>query len=71
MRVFAVLNPVAGRTGPDTIKQSLNRCFSAVFWELTIYETTGNERIAEKVQQAIEDNYNLIVAAEMVLFRQS
>lgn len=63
MRIFVVLNPVAGRTQPGAIKESLRRHFGTGSKKIIIYETTGEEDIAGLVRQAIDDGVGQVFAA--------
>jgi YegS/Rv2252/BmrU family lipid kinase len=62
-RVFVVLNPVAGRSTAGDVRQALGRHFAAGTWQQEIYETTGQERVAEIVRGALVRGADLVVAA--------
>ena len=63
MRIFVVLNPVAGRTRPGAIKDALKRYFSADSTQLVIYETTGDDDIVGLVGEALEEGVDQVFAA--------
>jgi diacylglycerol kinase (ATP) len=63
MRIFVVLNPVAGRTQPGAIRDALQRNFSADSIQLIIYETTGEDDIAGVVAEALRDGADQVFAA--------
>ncbi len=64
MEVLVVLNPVAGRTQADHVKEALRRHFDhALAYRLTIYETTGHDDVAEVVREALEKGVDRIFAA--------
>jgi YegS/Rv2252/BmrU family lipid kinase len=62
---FIVLNPVAGDSGP-LIRRSLRRHFAEAGWTWELYETTGEERIADVMDAAVRNGgqaVDLFVAA--------
>jgi len=62
---FIVLNPVAGDSGP-LVRRSLRRHFAEAGWTWELYETTGEERVADVVGEAVEEGgqrVDLVVAA--------
>jgi YegS/Rv2252/BmrU family lipid kinase len=63
MRVFVVLNPVAGRTKTDDVRYFLDQYFSKPHWQLEIYETTGTEDVSGLVTHAIDQGAEMIFAA--------
>lgn len=63
MRVFVVLNPVAGRTQATDLRKVLDRHFRKPSWQLDVYETTGQENVAELVGDAVRDGVNMVFAA--------
>ncbi len=63
MRIFVVLNPVAGRTQPGAVRDALERNFSVDSIQLVIYETTGGEDIGGLVAEAIKDGADQVFAA--------
>lgn len=64
MRVFVILNPVAGRNGPTPLRKALKRYFGdKVDWQIEIYETTGAENVAELVSEKITKGAEAVFAA--------
>jgi YegS/Rv2252/BmrU family lipid kinase len=62
-RVFVVLNPMAGNSTAADVHAALDRHFSAEIWTQEIYETTGDEQVADIVRTALERGCDLVVAA--------
>lgn len=63
MQVFVVLNPVAGRTQAENVRQVLSRTFGQPDWCLEIYETTGHESVKEVVAAAVDRGAGWVLAA--------
>jgi YegS/Rv2252/BmrU family lipid kinase len=61
--VFIVLNPAAGNCEADVARQAFRRHFGGVDWVYEVYETTGEERVAEIVRAALGRGVDLAVAA--------
>jgi YegS/Rv2252/BmrU family lipid kinase len=61
-RVFVVLNPMAGSCTAEDVRQALDRHFGDA-WQQEIYETTGQEKVAEVVRGALVRGCDLVVAA--------
>jgi diacylglycerol kinase (ATP) len=62
-RIYVVLNPIAGNAGSEDIHQILEDRFSGEHFEYEVYETTGNENLAEITRHACGRNMDLVVAA--------
>jgi diacylglycerol kinase (ATP) len=62
-RVFVVLNPMAGKSTAAEVRAALDRHFSADIWMQEIYETTGDEHVADVVRAALNRGCDLVVAA--------
>ncbi|MFL5807401.1 MAG: diacylglycerol/lipid kinase family protein [Roseiflexaceae bacterium] len=62
-RIFVVLNPMAGSSTAEDVRQALDRHFAARAWQQEIYETTGREQVADVVRNALKHNYDMVVAA--------
>jgi YegS/Rv2252/BmrU family lipid kinase len=62
-KAFVVLNPVAGQCDVDVVRQTLEQHFAKTNWTHEVYETTGQERVAEIVHAALERGFELFVAA--------
>lgn len=63
MKIFVVLNPVAGRTQPKDVRKSLQNHFKSSGMEIEIYETSGEESVGEVVQRAVSAGANRVFAA--------
>jgi len=61
--IWVVLNPVAGNASAADIRAALERHFSGNEWSYEIYETTGEEDVAELTRKACQDGANLVIAA--------
>jgi YegS/Rv2252/BmrU family lipid kinase len=62
-RVYVVVNPVAGHASAGEIRSALERHFEGQGWSVEIYETTGEENVAELTRQACGRGFDLVVAA--------
>jgi len=62
-RVFVVLNPVAGTTKPDEVRQLLEQGFRRAGWAWEIYTTTGDEDLPVLVRRKSQQGFDLLVAA--------
>jgi len=64
MRILVILNPVAGRTQVESVKRALHRYFKQhQSIQLELYETTGNEVVADIVSEAIAGGIEGVFAA--------
>jgi YegS/Rv2252/BmrU family lipid kinase len=62
-RVFVVLNPMAGNSTAADVRAALGRHFSADTWSQEVYETIGDEQVADVVRAALGRGCDLVVAA--------
>lgn len=62
MKIFVVLNPVAGRTQPKDIWKVLARHFKEPAWTIETYETSGEEVVAEVVRRAVTEGADRVFA---------
>jgi YegS/Rv2252/BmrU family lipid kinase len=62
-RLFVILNPVAGTSNREEIQQLLNQHCQDLGWDLEIFETSGEENIAEVARQASQRGATLVAAA--------
>ncbi len=60
---FLVLNPVSGVSQPGFVRSRFETVFQAAGWNTRVYETTGNESIADVVRQALQAGVTMVVAA--------
>lgn len=63
MKIFVVLNPVAGRAQPKDVRKVLERHFKGQDWQLEVYETSGDESIGEVVRRAVAEGAERVFAA--------
>jgi YegS/Rv2252/BmrU family lipid kinase len=63
MRVYVVLNPVAGHAQADVVRQKLARHLGTAGIAYHVYQTTGQERIADVVRSATQERFDTFVAA--------
>jgi YegS/Rv2252/BmrU family lipid kinase len=61
--VFLVLNPVSGLTQPEVVRSRFETVFQAEGWMTRVYQTTGQESLADVVRQALADGAEMVVAA--------
>jgi YegS/Rv2252/BmrU family lipid kinase len=57
------MNPIAGHASAEEIRSAVDRHFQGRGWTSEIYETTGEENVAEITRQACERGFDLVVAA--------
>lgn len=63
MKIFVVLNPVAGRTQPKDVRKALDTHFKGAEWQIEVYETSGKESVADVVRRAVADGADRVFAA--------
>ena len=63
MKVFVILNPVAGHCDVHAVRDALDRHLSGAGIAYCVYETTGQERLSEIVRSAIDEGFDTFVAA--------
>jgi YegS/Rv2252/BmrU family lipid kinase len=62
-RTYVVLNPVAGVSDPDTVRQRIQSALQAHDIPMEIYETTGKEDVREHVREAVQRGFKLFISA--------
>ena len=62
-RVFVVLNPAAGRAQVGSITKALHEIADGLSWRPDVYETSGDESLAELVRQAVDEGADMVLAA--------
>jgi diacylglycerol kinase (ATP) len=62
-KAFVVLNPVAGNSDVNIVRQALEEHLGNGNWRYEIYETTGQERLADVVSVALDQGFDVFVAA--------
>jgi YegS/Rv2252/BmrU family lipid kinase len=62
-KIFVVLNPVAGTTDAETVHTALAEHFGEKRYTYEVHETSGEENVPDVVRRAIDEGYNLFIAA--------
>ena len=62
-KTFVVVNPVAGVSQPEMIREKIESAFQSRDIPFEIYETTGNENLRQMVRSAIKQGFQLFVSA--------
>jgi len=62
-KTFVVVNPVAGVSQPETVREKIETAFQSHDIPFEIYETTGNENLRQKVRSAVQQGFQLFVSA--------
>ncbi len=60
--IFFVYNPVAGADDAGAGRDQIEQRLKSSHWRYTIYETTGKELLADVVQHAVNEGYDMVVA---------
>lgn len=62
-RTYVVLNPVAGVSDPETVRQTIQSALQERDIPMEIYETTGNEDLRQHVHDAVKQGFELFISA--------
>ena len=62
-KTFVVMNPVAGISQPDTIREKIESALRSRDIPFEIYETTGKENLKQRVRSAVKQGFQLFVSA--------
>ncbi|HEX9389667.1 MAG TPA: diacylglycerol kinase family protein [Anaerolineales bacterium] len=62
-KTFVVVNPVAGVSQLETVREKIESAFQSRDIPFEIYETTGNENLRQKVRSAVKQGFQLFVSA--------
>jgi YegS/Rv2252/BmrU family lipid kinase len=62
-RTYVVLNPVAGVSDPEVVRQSIKSALEAHNIPLEIYETTPDEDLRQRVRDAVKEGFQLFISA--------
>jgi diacylglycerol kinase (ATP) len=62
-RALIVINPVSGIGNSALVRKWLERHFSRLGWEYTLYETDGREDLRQVVRDHLKEKFDLVVAA--------
>jgi YegS/Rv2252/BmrU family lipid kinase len=63
VKIFVILNPVAGHASAEEIRQELEAHSQEHGWEYEIYETTGDEDVSKITRQACKQGATIVMAA--------
>jgi YegS/Rv2252/BmrU family lipid kinase len=62
-KTYVVLNPVAGVSDPEAVRQSIQSGLQANDMPMEIYETTGEEDLRQHVREAVKQGFKLFISA--------
>ena len=62
-KTFVVMNPVAGVSQPETVREKIKTALQSRDIPFEIYETTGEEDLRQKVRKAVQQGFRLFVSA--------
>jgi YegS/Rv2252/BmrU family lipid kinase len=62
-KTYAVINPVAGVSQLETVRERIRLAFQAHDIPLEVYETTGKENLKQHVRDAVKQGYKLFISA--------
>jgi diacylglycerol kinase (ATP) len=62
-KTFVVVNPVAGASQPEAIREKIEAALRSRDIPFEIYETTGEENLRQKVRHAVQQGFQLFVSA--------
>ena len=63
LKTFIVVNPVAGVTRPETVREKIETALQARDIPFEIYETKGDDNFRQIIRNAIQQGFNLVIAA--------
>lgn len=63
VRVFVVLNPVAGTSKPDTVMQVISRYCEQHNWDCEIYQTHKDEDLRHLVHKTVKKGVDMVIVA--------
>jgi diacylglycerol kinase (ATP) len=61
--VLLIYNPVAGQDDGGAARRKIEQRLSESQWKLQVYETTGDEVLADIVRERLEQNVDMVVVA--------
>lgn len=62
-KTFVVMNPVAGVSQPEAVREKIEAALQSREIPFEVYETTGNENLREKVRSAVQQGSKLFISA--------
>ncbi|HZM20412.1 MAG TPA: diacylglycerol kinase family protein [Anaerolineales bacterium] len=63
LKTFIVVNPVAGVTQPEAVREKIESALQAREIPFEIYETLGNDNFRQIIRNAIQQGVKLVIAA--------
>lgn len=60
-RVLLIYNPVAGQDDDGAARKKIEERFSENHWDLEVYETTGDEVLADVVRERVKNNIDMVI----------
>lgn len=63
MRTYVLLNPAAGHSDPQEIREQVAEQMPSTAWDVTIRHTTAEDDVTALAREAVEEGYELICAA--------
>ena len=63
LKTYVVINPVSGTLQPDTVRETIQSTLQAHNVTFEIYETTGNGNVRQVVREAVQQGFELFLAA--------
>jgi diacylglycerol kinase (ATP) len=63
LKAFIVVNPVAGVTQPETVREKIETALNARDIPFEIYETKGDDNFRQLIRNAIQQGAKLVIAA--------
>jgi YegS/Rv2252/BmrU family lipid kinase len=62
-KTFVVVNPVAGLSQPEAVRDTIQSALQAKEIPFEVYETTGKDNLRKKVRDAVKQGYELFISA--------
>ena len=62
-KTYVVLNPVAGVSQPETVRERIESALRECDIPLEIYETTGEEDLNQHIREAVRQGFKLFISA--------
>ena len=62
-KTYVVINPVAGVSQIETVREKIQSALQARDIPFEMYETTGKDDLQQKIRNAIQDGFKLFIAA--------
>jgi len=62
-KTYVVMNPVAGVSQPETVREKIEAALQARDLPFEIYETTGQEDLRQTIRNAVQKGFQLFISA--------